>query len=242
MLKSILRTDYKSKYVNVPLFFLFILISTNITTYANIMAYIDSLLISTDFRSHQLAVDMLTKGADVDTITATVTLINALSTEVENPTSKKMAAGSYFTITGFIQHHYMIGLARLGNTSKDSLFNRLDKTTGAFRNSLIIALGFMNDQRVHNLLGSIYYNNSDPFMRYEAILALRGFKDSSDVPIFMDALNDKYYVIRSGYVSDTENTRDHIIRAESAGALIDNGYQIKRKGDNYIVLGHPQKK
>jgi hypothetical protein len=210
-------------------------------SYGANLAYIDTLLHSPDFHSHQYAVDLLTNNSHVDTVMATSILINSLKEEFENPTSNQMAVGSYFTITQFIQYQYMVGLQRLGNTSRDSINQRLINTNGAFKERLILTMGLMGDTGVHSLLKPLYHNSTDPFTRYIAILALSGFKDANDIPIFLNAINDEYYVIKSGYVRDTERTRDYIIRAVSACALMDLGYKLKRKGNAYIVILAPPK-
>ena len=203
-------------------------------------AHIDSLLASEDFGAHEIAVDQLTTGMDVDTAAATAILMNALEWEVTNPTSYAMALHSYLTITGFIQSHYIRGLLRMGKTAADSLYDRLQDTPAPLKDRFIVALGLMKDPRVHDLLGPLYYKSEDPFVRFKAVEALRDYRDSLDIPVFIDALKDEYYVIMSGYVKDTVTTRDYLIRTAARLALKGFGYQFRYEGNEIIPI--PPKK
>lgn len=202
-------------------------IATYRNSYGVDRAYIDSLLASPDFQAHEIAVDQLTTGLEVDTVDATTILLDALEREVANPTSYAMAARSYLTITGFIQHHHIRGLTRLGHIAVDSIYERFLSARTAMKARYIIALGLMKDSRVHDLLGPLYLESEDPFIRFKAISALRGYKDTLDIPIFVEALKDDYHVIASGYVNDTVTTRDYLISTEARLALRELGYKFR---------------
>lgn len=217
-------------------FSFFAIVMAFVNIFAIDKTHIESLLTSSDFLAHEIAVKELITDSDVDTIAAIAILLNALEIEVTHPTSKARAVNTEYSITDFIQAKYIEGLIRMGNAAADSMLKSLAKTPSPLKDRFVVALGLMKRHEVFRLLGPLYYTSNEPFIRYKAIEALRAYRDTLAIPVFIDALKDDYYVIASGYVKDTVTTRHYLIKAEARMALKDLGYRFRYEGIESIPI------
>ena len=153
-----------------------------------------------------------------------------LEQEIVSPSSNIRKVGSYLTGSQATVRKLIFDLAALAPRYADYIYDRCTAdTTGASR-AFIISLGLSKDQRVHENLRGIVSKETEPNLRAMAVVALSTYKDTLDVPIFVEALSDTNVLVMELDVA----TRDgkfqelvHPVGMEAVGVLHQLGYAVK---------------
>jgi hypothetical protein len=212
-----------------------ILIFLFIGARANAGVDLQSYLIADNFNQRFIASQSVEKGLIADSNFALTLFINALKSEISNPFSNEGSPYSPFhTMTESLKKSYASAIEKLATQKLEVLRGHLAGTQSELRDRLLIILGRLRDQSVKDSVASILLNNSDVYLRWEAIRALRSYKDTADIPIFWNYINDGDSLIEvQSPESKYEPDIVYPVRVEAACALIEFGYKFKRTGKYY---------
>jgi hypothetical protein len=203
-----------------------------ILTHANgyfSVSTIDSLISSPDKYSKQKAVSLILEGHDFDTSAVLDILIREERKEMANSPST-----SPISI-------YTNAFCKLGQENKELIYERMVHAEPELSDRLAIVLGIIADERVHRRVREIYYKSANAYLREDAIQALTHYRDTLDVPVFIEALQDTFYVIVKRPPDDPSRWKKYYIRGIAAGALKHFGYEIENRDDNYRIIGREER-
>jgi len=162
----------------------------------------------------------------------TLQLIKNIARTIENervsPSSNERRVGSYGTVSQAAVRKLIFQLAALGPAHADDIYNEAKAKDSPSATALIISLGLMKDTRVHDALRSIVAEESDPNIRAMAVRALSTFRDTLDVPIFIEALSDTNIVVMQEDVVRRDGQMHslvHLVGMEAVPALYELGYK-----------------
>jgi len=166
-------------------------------------------------------------------------ILDALEEEINNPISTEKIRDSQKTKSEALKWRYCSAICSLGTDIVPYLEKSVKAATGEYKDWLIIALGFLKSESAHLLLHDIYLNNQNFWFRFDAIRALKGYRDSTDINIFKIALQDTTKV-KKGIDKYGNIKYIYPIRPLAAGALMDYGYEISRQGSEFTIVKEPK--
>jgi hypothetical protein len=179
-----------------------------------------------------------------DTLGAVKLIFSGLKQEAIMSKSEPNNMGSYLTHSEDIIRQYIYSLAQIGPNISDSLYNIASKLVGIQKTATIIALGFMQDNRVHPDIRNIIINETDLNLRVMAILSIANYKDTNDVPILVQALTDtqKVTVTMDYSMPDGKLTQiSYPIRSAANNVLVDMDYEIFKDSATGMVGARKRK-
>lgn len=166
-----------------------------------------------------------------DTSKAVADLISALENEFEYPSSKEQIRQSWMTHSDLALKRYILTLGQIGPSISDQLRDTMGSLPFQTKNSVIISLGIQGDSTTKDDLRTIVSSNESPDLRAYAVIALRQFRDTTDIELFKGALADTFGVrVYRDYILEDGNDYDDIypVREEAAGALREMGFTVTR--------------
>jgi len=202
------------------------------------MSQIEKLTKSPAWNDRYRAAFLIGSSSIADTAWALETLLKGIQIELRNPSSLKMSPGSYATNSEKVLQKYVEVLVHLGPSIRISLRHSIDTLSGDFKNWIIIVLGFLKDESVHEELKAIFSSSSNLFIRLMSIEALGTYADTTDIPIILEAYSD---------TSKVTMTMDHDVPGgdfkedirplvgAALFALGKMGYTIQSEGDHIIL-------
>ena len=241
-----IKSQTLTRNVNCPNCFLVVLFSIS---YANFVAWgqspipqnageksvIENLSISPAWNDRYRAAFLIQSSTCLDIAWAIETIVNGIQIEVANPSSSKMRPGSYATNSERVLQKYVEALVHFGPPITASLHARKDTLSGDLKNWIIISLGFLKDESVHEELKAIFSTNPSLFTRLMSIRALRTYADTTDIPIFLEAYSDtnKVTMTMDHDVPGGDFKEDiYPLVGAALYALKNLGYTIELDGEN----------
>ncbi len=210
-------------------------LQSQVLTYEEVL----DLLGSEDWEEREIGVYRLIELQAIDSAQKVEILINSLRNEIESPSSTEMAVGTYMTINEYLKNQYCLAIKKFGAVAKDAITRRLDSALGELKSRLTILLGFLGEETYHDDIRHIYYTSEDGYLRLFAIRALMSFKDTSDVSVFKDALEDDFQTTNYSDIVGRDKGI-YIIRMDAAGALGMMGFELKPDGSSYKITAEPE--
>jgi hypothetical protein len=201
IIHSSIKSQILARYLSWPICFLVVVFSIS---YPNFLvrgqspipqnnvekSEIENLSLSPASSDRYRAAFLIQSSTILDTAWAVETMVNGMQIELANPSSSKMRPGSYATNSERVLQKYVEALVHFGPSITASLQARKDTLSGDMKNWIIISLGCLKDESVHEELKDIFLTNPDLFTRLMSIRALGTYADTTDIPVFLEAYSD----------------------------------------------------
>ncbi len=177
---------------------------------------------------------------NLDTSMAINIIIDVIKSEVARPTSSQYIHGSYATNSERLMVQYLSALTKLGQSAIPKLRLVMNSADGDLKKWSIIALGRLKDDSVHNELKNMARVDTSQFIRSHAIFSLSFYADSTDIPIFGQALSDTSIVIvhTDVFLEDGQPLDSVVrpVRETAIRALLKMGYKVAldAEGNPYL--------
>jgi len=177
------------------------------------------------------AVRQILSVPNLDTVKAVDIIIEGIKLESEQPSSLEYMRSSCLSYSEYILRNYLFDLNDLSPSITQLLYSYLDTSQGDVKSWVVIALGFQKVQTVHDELGTIMLSDPDPNLRAMAARSLCQYGDTSDVPLFKEALLDTHHVTVESdvFISEDDDGISTVypVVMEAVGALVKMGYEVK---------------
>jgi len=192
---------------------------------------IEQLVKSADMNDRFYAVRQILSVPNLDTVKAVDIIIEGIKLESEQPSSLEYMRSSCLSYSEYILRNYLFDLNDLSPSITQLLYSYLDTSQGDVKSWVVIALGFQKVQTVHDELGTIMLSDPDPNLRAMAARSLCQYGDTSDVPLFKEALLDTHHVTVESdvFISEDDDGISTVypVVMEAVGALVKMGYEVK---------------
>ncbi|MCP4634461.1 MAG: hypothetical protein GY855_16150 [candidate division Zixibacteria bacterium] len=155
-------------------------------------------------------------------------IIDQLEKEINSPTSVKRGPGpAYKDISDRMKRQYFLGLADFGQDIKNHLSDEMNLSSGELKKYLILTLGFLKDENVHDDIRELLANHPDVYIRATAAIALRYYWDVNDILLFKEALNDTAWIRNpSDVIFEGKPEFIYPVRREVKVTLRNMGYKV----------------
>jgi hypothetical protein len=228
----------KNRFFGCCLFIIFLILGgQDLAAVNNDLGTIDSILQNgPEFKKGGAVRDMLSIP-DLDTVRAISILLNALEREVENQSKKAQSINAFLPPQEGKLNHFTLPLIRLGLHTKEAIYKIREQRniSSEFEARLNFILGNLKDVNVHDEVLGIFRSSQNPFTRALALQTLANYRDTLDIQVFREALNDSFYYDPYGLVTEHQNEDYFPVRLAATNGLAVLGYKTTKDGNNFQV-------
>jgi hypothetical protein len=130
-----------------------------------------------------------------DTCWAVESIVRFMDSEANNPSSIGRYNGTHITYSQFMIRQGIKTLEALGPGIIPTLYGEKSEYNLKTQSLISIVLTILRDESVHSEIRDLMLKHPDPLIRSSAAMVIGAYKDTLDIPLLLDAMEDTFSVI-----------------------------------------------